>query len=58
MGIKNIHIVLITASVVLSLIFGLWALTHDYVFLGGCSLVAVVGFAIYGIQFIKKTRGL
>ncbi len=58
MGIKNIHIVLITASVVLSLVFGVWSLTHDYTALGYGSLVAAVGLTVYGVKFIQKVKGL
>ena len=58
MGIKNIHIVLIAAAFLLSLVFGLWALNHDYQGLGYCSLVAAAGLVIYGIQFIKKLKAL
>lgn len=58
MGIKNIHIFLISAASILALGFGIWALTHNYVGLGYCSLASAVGLVIYGIQFVKKAKVL
>ncbi len=58
MGIKNIHMFLVSAACLLALIFGLWALAHGYSALGYCSLAATVGLVIYGAQFIKKVRAL
>ena len=56
MGIKNIHIVLITASIGLAVLFGLWAITHDYNGLGYASLITAVALVIYGISFLKKLK--
>lgn len=58
MGIKNIHIFLISCSVVVAVIFGFWALGHAYPVLGGLSLAAAAGLAIYGVNFLKKTKNL
>lgn len=58
MGIKNIHIILITASILLALGFGAWAINHDYALLGYGSLILAVGLIVYGIQFIKKLKAL
>ena len=58
MGIKNIHIALIGCSVLISGVFGIWGLKHEYAELGGISLIAAVGLAIYGINFLKKAKAL
>jgi hypothetical protein len=58
MGIKNIHIVLISCSVLIALIFGIWALKNNYAILGYVSLSAAVGLVVYGIKFLKKVKGL
>jgi hypothetical protein len=58
MGIKNIHIILIAASVLLSLVFGFWAVTHDYNTLGYISFALAIGLIVYGIQFLKKAKVL
>ena len=58
MGIKNIHIILISASILLSLVFGLWGLNHDFKTLGYISLLTSVSLVIYGVQFIKKVKVL
>jgi hypothetical protein len=57
MGIKNIHLILITASVLFSLLFGFWALTHNYSPLGVISLMIAIGLVVYGVQFLKKVIG-
>ena len=58
MGIKNIHLFLITAALALSLVFGFWALNHDFQLLGWISMAAAVGLVIYGVQFLKKVKGM
>lgn len=58
MGIKNIHIILISASVILSLVFGFWGVTHDFKALGGIAFALAVGLTIYGVQFLKKAKAL
>lgn len=58
MGIKNIHILLITAAVSISMIFGIWGLNHDYQILGIIALVIAVALAAYGVQFLKKAQTL
>ena len=58
MGIKNIHILLISASSLLALVFGVWGLNNDYKVLAYCSLAAAVGLIVYGVQFVKKAKVL
>jgi uncharacterized membrane protein HdeD (DUF308 family) len=58
MGIKRIHITLITASIILSLFFGFWALGHNFRGLGYFSLLTGIVLVFYGIQFIKKAKVL
>ncbi len=58
MGIKNIHIVLISASSVVALAFGLWALGHDLAILGLTSILAGGGLIIYCLSFIRKAKTL
>jgi uncharacterized membrane protein HdeD (DUF308 family) len=58
MGIKNIHILLISASSLVSLLFGYWALNHNYTGLGYVSLGLGIALIVYGIQFIKKAKDL
>lgn len=58
MGIKNIHLFLITVAIVLSVVFGLWALNHDFQWLGYGSLASAIGLFFYGLGFIKKVKGM
>ncbi len=58
MGIKNIHIILISASVLVSVVFGIWSLNNHYQILGYISLVSAVGLIVYGINFLKKVKTL
>ena len=58
MGIKNIHITLISVSVLLGFGFGFWALKNSYAGLGYISLIAAVALIVYGINFIKKSGSL
>lgn len=58
MGIINIHLFLITVAILLSLGFGWWALHHSFQILGYCSLAIAVGLFFYGLQFIKKVKGM
>ena len=56
MGIKNIHIVLISCSVLVALVFGLWSFNNNYQ-PGGCiSFVIAAALVIYGINFLKKVK--
>ena len=56
MGIKNIHIVLIACSVLVALVFGIWALNNNNQALACASLIAGFGLVIYGINFLKKVK--
>ncbi len=58
MGIKNIHIALISASIILGVAFGLWSLQNAYPLLGYASLAAAVALVFYGINFLKKAKTL
>ena len=58
MGIKNIHIVLISCSVAVAGAFGFWALNHAYQGLGYVSLVAAVALVVYGVTFLNKVKSL
>ena len=58
MGIKNIHIALISCSVIIALVFGFWALNHNYQILGCVSLVVAIGLSAYGVNFLKKAKSL
>ena len=58
MGIKYIHVVLIISSIILSLGFGLWALSHNYTASSYCSFAIAAGLIFYCIQFIKKIKAL
>ena len=58
MGIKNIHIALISCSIAIALVFGVWGLKNSYQILGSVSLAAAVGLAVYGINFLKKVKHL
>jgi hypothetical protein len=58
MGVKNIHVVLIVVSIILSLSFGFWTLNHEYTAWGYCSFTITLGLIVYCAQFIKKMRTL
>ena len=58
MGIKNIHIALISCSVIVSLVFGFWAMGHNYQMLGATAVIAAVALVVYGISFLKKVKML
>jgi len=58
MGVKNIHLVLIVVSIVLSLGFGLWALNHGCAVWGYGSFAVAAGLVIYCVQFVKKMKVL
>ena len=59
MGIKYIHVTLIVVSILLSLGFGLWAVTHDYTVWGYCFICRrCLALIIYCVQFIKKMKAL
>ena len=58
MGIKNIHILLIAASVLICLLLGIWSVNNAHAVWGMASLAAAVGLVIYGIGFVKKAKTL
>ena len=58
MGIKNIHIVLIVASVLLCLFFGLWSVNNAHGPWGIIAFVTAIALGIYGITFVKKAKTL
>lgn len=58
MGIKNIHIFFISVAILISLIFGMWGMRHDYSLLGIISLVFALGMIVYGLSFLKKVKSL
>ena len=58
MGIKNIHIVLISCSVLVAGVFGGWSLNNDYQIGGYVSFTVAAALVIYGINFLKKVKTL
>lgn len=58
MGIKNIHIILITASVLVCLFFGLWSVNNAHVWWGVTAFAVAAALTVYGINFIKKAKTL
>ena len=58
MGIKNIHIVLIAASVFICLVFGLWSAQNAHGPWGMASLALAAGLVVYGVGFVKKAKTL
>ena len=58
MGIKSIHVFLITSASIMAGIFGTWGLTHNYSVLGIASIACGFGLIIYCINFLKKAKTL
>ena len=58
MGIKNIHIVLIAASVFICLVFALWSVNNARTLWGVMSLALAAGLVVYAMDFIKKAKTL
>ena len=61
MSLKTVHIIFITASVLLALGFGGWALNHyaasgglGYLLTGVLSLISGVVLVVYGKRFLQK----
>ncbi len=61
MSLKTVHIIFITASVLLAVGFGLWALNHyatagsiGYLLTGILSVVSGVVLVVYGKRFLQK----
>jgi len=66
MSLKAVHILFITASVLLGLSMGVWGLREHtaagngggYLALGVCAFVMAAGLLAYGAWFLRKTRGI
>ena len=58
MGIKNIHVVLISTSVLMALVFALWSFKNEHSPWGFTSIGVAIGLIIYGITFLKKAKTL
>ena len=58
MGIKYIHVVLIVASIILSLIFGVWTLKHNNAVSAYASFIIAAGLMIYCVRFLRKMKAL
>ncbi|MDE2009718.1 MAG: hypothetical protein KGJ09_06525 [Candidatus Omnitrophica bacterium] len=58
MGIKNIHVLLIVISILLSVGFGFWAVFHNYAVWGYLSFIIAAVLIVYCVQFIKKMKTL
>lgn len=58
MGIKNIHIILIAASVLVCLFFGFWSVNNAHVGWGATAFAVAAALTVYGINFIKKAKTL
>ncbi|MDE2028005.1 MAG: hypothetical protein KGK03_07020 [Candidatus Omnitrophica bacterium] len=58
MGVKNIHVVLIIVSIILSLGFGFWTLGHNYILWGYASFVLAAALTLYCVKFVKKMKAL
>lgn len=63
MSLKHFHIVFISIAVLLSIIFGLWAiqtynqeLSFAYLSAGIFSFCLSIGLLIYGVLFLKKIK--
>ena len=61
MSLKTVHIIFITASVLLAAGFGLWALNHfaaaggiGYLLTGVLSILSGVVLVVYGKKFLQK----
>ena len=57
-GIKNIHIALISVATILAVILGFWGISHQYKMIGIISFIAAVSLLFYGISFLKKAKTL
>ena len=58
MGVKNIHVVLIAVSILLSFGFGLWLIAHSFTAWGCLSFAITVALLIYCVDFIRKMKVL
>lgn len=58
MSLKTLHLISIVLATALALGFGVWALDHGHPGLAGASFAAVVALVVYGIWFLKETKGV
>ena len=58
MGIKTIHIVLISCAVAVAVFFGAWAINNGHLSFGYGAFAAAAGLAVYGFVFLQKVRNL
>jgi hypothetical protein len=65
MGLKTLHIIFITLSILLSFGFGLWCVSSEGEQLGSfhrvigiASFVAAVSLLFYGIWFLRKLKNV
>jgi hypothetical protein len=65
MSLKGFHILFIVLSIALALLFGVWALRlysqiggARYLGMGLGALALGAALVVYGIWFLKKTRGM
>ena len=56
MSLKWFHLVFISLSVVLSVVFGFWAVFNAHAFVGAGSFCAAGGLGVYGHFFLQKAR--
>jgi len=56
MGIKNIHVILIVASILFFLGFGFWGFKNDQALYAYCSFPAAIMLIVYCVKFIKQMR--
>jgi len=58
MGIKHIHLLIISASAVFAIVFGCWILKHHYTVSAYASFAAAAALGVYGVKFFIKTKAL
>jgi hypothetical protein len=58
MGIKNIHIFLISASALMAALFGLWSFKNAEPLWAGIAVVVALALVGYGISFVNKAKKL
>ena len=64
MSLKSFHIVFVSISILLTVVFGIWGV-RDYqatddrtsLYLGLGSFLVTVVLAVYGVWFLKKLKG-
>ncbi|RMH23036.1 MAG: hypothetical protein D6696_01810 [Acidobacteria bacterium] len=66
MSLKAFHVVFVVVATLLMTGFGVWSLRHatgdgagtSYLVMGGLALVAAIALVVYGVWFLKKTKGV